>query len=132
MTNPVETSDPLVLTINVTRGTTNGGCFFGLSSITLSNPLSDASAEELFNIYTADRKQRLQMLDLWNGGETSATGKAVNSPGNGTSISTATPPPQVSRPQMSLKALSNRFLTSAGASSTTFVKPVYILSTARK
>lgn len=78
VTNPVETSDPLVLTINVTRGTTNGGCFFGLSSITLSNPLSDASAEELFNIYTAYRKKRLQMLDLWNGGETSATGIVLN------------------------------------------------------
>ncbi|MDE5901019.1 MAG: discoidin domain-containing protein, partial [Muribaculaceae bacterium] len=34
----VKVSSTMNLTITVTKGTTNGGCFFGLSSITFSNP----------------------------------------------------------------------------------------------
>ena len=67
----VSVSSTMNLTITVTKGTTNGGCFFGLSSITFSDPRGIAMAE--FETYTATRAKRLSMLDLWNGAETSAT-----------------------------------------------------------
>lgn len=70
----VSVSSSMTLTITVTKGTTNGGCFFGLSSITFSNPANlKATAIAEFETYTATRSKRLQMLDLWNGAETAAT-----------------------------------------------------------
>lgn len=33
---PVPSSDPMEITLTITKGTTNGGCFFGLEGITLS------------------------------------------------------------------------------------------------
>ncbi|MDE7143418.1 MAG: hypothetical protein K2N76_01310, partial [Muribaculaceae bacterium] len=59
----VSVSSTMNLTITVTKGTTNGGCFFGLSSITFSDPRGIAMAE--FETYTATRAKRLSMLDLW-------------------------------------------------------------------